>query len=417
MTDPGVLIIGGGAAGVAAAVGAAQHGVPVALLEKNSFLGGKATASYVGTVCGLYYRSENDGINYAHSGFPMEFAESLSRKSNSTPIRYKEGLKFLSYEDSVFKELSLDYLRKTKQSYFLNAQLVGAEVADNRIVAVTTVIDGNKKVIQPGAVIDTSGFNLVASLLNLNSITSDHYQAAAQVFGLSGIGENNAATISMSLLRGVQKGILSGSLKQFYEFVSVVPGSVKNGNVLLKLPLPDTIVNDDDQQERLNVFAMSAVQELALYLRAQTELFKNSVLSYVAPEAGIRTGPRNLGRAVLTGKHVLSAEKFLDAIARGTWPVEYWEPGKPVRMEYFAMDDHYDIPAGALQSNQIENLFFAGRNISADDTAIASARVIGTCLATGYAAGVMAAHQVKGQPLSQAVSVVQNELFGTPVIS
>jgi len=51
------------------------------------------------------------------------------------------------------------------------------------------------------------------------------------------------------------------------------------------------------------------------------------------------------------------------------------------------MDDYYEIPQECLISNQIDNLFFAGRNISADDSAIASARVIGTCLQTGWSVG------------------------------
>ena len=57
ITNPDILVIGGGSAGVAAAAGAAQHGAAVTLVEKNAFGGGKATAAYVGTICGLYYRT------------------------------------------------------------------------------------------------------------------------------------------------------------------------------------------------------------------------------------------------------------------------------------------------------------------------------------------------------------------------
>jgi len=60
-------------------------------------------------------------------------------------------------------------------------------------------------------------------------------------------------------------------------------------------------------------------------------------------------------------------------------------------MSYFKVNDYYLIPAGALVSKHLNNLFFGGRTISATERAIASARVIGTCLSTGYAAGVLAA--------------------------
>ena len=59
--------------------------------------------------------------------------------------------------------------------------------------------------------------------------------------------------------------------------------------------------------------------------------------------------------------------------------------------------------------NSINNLFFAGRNISADDAAIASARVMGICLQTGYAAGCMAAAFALQNAIEDAIKEIQNE--------
>jgi hypothetical protein len=59
-------------------------------------------------------------------------------------------------------------------------------------------------------------------------------------------------------------------------------------------------------------------------------------------------------------------------------------------MEYLQENDGYFIPATTLISRQYSNLFFAGKGISADSKAIASARVTGTCLQTGFAAGLIA---------------------------
>lgn len=77
-------------------------------------------------------------------------------------------------------------------------------------------------------------------------------------------------------------------------------------------------------------------------------------------------------------------------------------------MRYFKLDDHYQIPAGCLQSSSIDNLFFAGRNISATDGAIASARVMGICLQTGYAAGCMAAAAAQDLSPNDAIRQFQN---------
>jgi hypothetical protein len=87
---------------------------------------------------------------------------------------------------------------------------------------------------------------------------------------------------------------------------------------------------------------------------------------------------------------VLNCKKFDDAIANCSWPIEEWSQNKRVNMRYLKLDDFYQIPAGCLQSNNVKNLFMGGRNISASNAAIASARVIGICLQTGYAAGMLA---------------------------
>ena len=64
-----VVVLGGGPAGIAAAVAAAGEGMSVTLIERNSFLGGKATAAEVGTVCGLYKFSKSETSEYIVRGF------------------------------------------------------------------------------------------------------------------------------------------------------------------------------------------------------------------------------------------------------------------------------------------------------------------------------------------------------------
>ena len=143
-------------------------------------------------------------------------------------------------------------------------------------------------------------------------------------------------------------------------------------------------------------------------LKTEVEIFRDAQLSHIPSEVGIRTGKRHLGQYILTKEDVLKARKNKESIARGAWPIEYWDYGHKPRMDYFNMEDYFDIPYDCLVSNQIRNLYFAGRNISADDQAIASCRVIGSCLQTGYAAGVAASH---GKDKKQeAITYIQNEL-------
>ncbi len=83
---------------------------------------------------------------------------------------------------------------------------------------------------------------------------------------------------------------------------------------------------------------------------------------------------------------------FEDGIARGSWPIELWEEGRlGATYEYLEDGQTYDIPLRCLRPREVKNLFMAGRCLSASREALGSARVIGTCLATGAAAGIAAA--------------------------
>lgn len=407
LTQPDVLVIGGGTAGIAAAAGAHRQGASVTLLEKNSFAGGKSTAAYVGTLCGLYFRSENSEPQFAQQGFPKEFAQQLALRSGTQPLHFKHGLYFLPYDYFQMLLLCDEWLKKTTQSVCFNATVIKA-VSENQNVKTVDAWIGNQLIqFQPASVVDTSGENLLSELLNFPSVKSDQYQAAAHVFCLSAIQENDDAVLSFSLIRTIRKGIETGLLESFFERVSIVPGSHKNKSVYLKLPLPVLIDENTKFDGDLESLSRKAINDLYMFLKSNSETFCNSYISFVAPEVGIRTGPRHEGKHLLSGDDVLNATKHTDTIARGAWPVESWMPGKSVAMEFFELNDYYDIPAGALQSKYISNLFFGGRNISADDKAIASARVIGTCLATGFAAGTLAAFNSFNRPLVKAITQVQ----------
>ena len=83
--------------------------------------------------------------------------------------------------------------------------------------------------------------------------------------------------------------------------------------------------------------------------------------------------------------------------------MERWGQSPRPEMNYFAERDFYDIPLDCLRPVELENVFVAGRCLSAETGAMTSARVIGTALATGWAAGTAAAFQAAGRSLDDAV--------------
>jgi hypothetical protein len=403
-----VVVLGGGAAGVAAAVAAATKGAKVILIERNAYLGGKATAAQVGTVCGLYKFNTTTSSEYIVKGFAKEFAETLKEISGTSPLHNAEGLHYLPYNIDAFKNLCLQLLEEHKVEILFNTTLGNAVIENSAVQSVNTTTGNTDTQIQLQSIIDCSGNSIISQLANLPLITSEQYQAAAQVFTLQGVTENNEPRLGMILMKALRTAIDENKLPDFYDRVYIVQGSLKNNLVSLKLGIPVPVTYSPQNLQELKKSADDFVKTLTAFLITAVPSFKNASINNIAPEVGTRVGMRTMGKYILTEQDVLQCKKFNDAVANGSWPIEEWEQHKKVKMRYFNTGDFYQIPSGCLQSNTLKNLFMAGGNIAATNTAIASARVMGTCLQTGFAAGYLAAASAQGLPQIEAIQNIQN---------
>jgi hypothetical protein len=136
------------------------------------------------------------------------------------------------------------------------------------------------------------------------------------------------------------------------------------------------------------------VPELIAFLRSNVTGFAQCRTSLTEFVLTPRAGRMIAGRHLLTGAEVLSGQSFPDAVARCAWPIEQWNADGVARFRYLPPGTHYEIPERCLRARDLDNLFMAGKCLSADVEAIASARVMGCCLATGAAAGVLAARHL-----------------------
>jgi hypothetical protein len=122
----------------------------------------------------------------------------------------------------------------------------------------------------------------------------------------------------------------------------------------------------------------------------------NYALEWIAPITGKRESRRFLGPVILTQADVFSPEAREDAVAYGGWPIDLHPiHGIDSREEPPCTQNHFDhlfsIPYGVYHSRNVENLFFAGRNLSATHVAFAATRVMATCGVGGQAVGAAAA--------------------------
>ena len=151
--------------------------------------------------------------------------------------------------------------------------------------------------------------------------------------------------------------------------------------------------------------------DLARFLVANTAACRNARLGWVAPQLGIRSGRRIRGRATLTDKDVLGARKA--RTGDRAWVLANGALGtarRHLKMLYFDEGHYYDISLDCLRPVELDNVLVAGRCFSAEAGAMSSARVIGTALATGWAAGTVAAFQAKGRPADEAVDLIRKQM-------
>lgn len=225
-----------------------------------------------------------------------------------------------------------------------------------------------------GAVIDCSGTAEVARASGAETLATDEAtQASAVIFPLRNVTRvlDSAAGMAQVLLPLARAGFSSLNLQ-----ATLTPG------------------------EFIAKFAGTPEQvpQLLAFLRANVRGFADCESPQKEFTVSRRAGRMIVGPYVLTGDDVLAGRKFPDAVARAAWPIEQWDAKGAVRFKYLPAGANYEIPARSLRAARVENLFMAGKTISADVDAIASARVMGGCLATGAAAGNLAADYLKSSP-------------------
>jgi len=392
-----VLVVGGGAAGVAAAVGAARAGAQTRLVERYGFLGGMATAGMVGTICGLYTtglrepRLLNDGVaGEVEARVRRAGAEPL-RRGRTTVLPYVPLALATILDELVTAEAAL--------AASLHTTCAAAVGSPARIERVRLVGWRGAEEVEPRVVVDASGDAIVAWHAGLATETPSaaERQLASIVFALQDVADGAVGGArTLAVLRALGDGEARGELPPGCR-LAAFRASGRGGEVVVKLAL-DALGSPahDDELTHAEMVARRRVDVVSRFLVDRIPGFERAFVSHAAPQIGVRESRRIAGAVRLEREDVLGARKRADGVARAAWPIELWQTGADgARYEYVPDDDWYDVPRGCLEHATCTNLVAAGRCASASHEAMGSLRVIGTCLAVGEAAGRLAAERAR----------------------
>ena len=401
MVNFDVVVVGAGAAGIAAAVGAAQTGARVCLIEKYGFLGGAATASSVLTHCGFFsQRGEQVVAGVGQSVLDRLAAEDLYRTHTVAATGNKVVLLDLETMKRVYDEIVMD----AGVTLYLHSFLIGAERGPDGIEAVTIAHRGGTQRITASAFVDASGDGTLIAAAGAEDARSaaDARQASTLVMRVGGVPDDGPEVDGEAMAQAVDAYSAQHGVDLPRRSGIVVRMPVVGDRMML---LADQHVDVLDV-EQLTAAEITARADAWHYLRAFRQYlsgWENAFLLATGPQIGIRETRRLAGREIVTAQDVEAGSKRPeDGIGRGGWPVENHVAHGHTEYSRIADGGWYDIPYGAITSRSVGNLWAAGRLTSSDQLAFASLRVMGTSFATGHAAGVGAALRAAGADESVA---------------
>ncbi len=395
-----VAVIGGGSAGMAAAVCAARAGAATILLERQGYLGGMATSALVHSVCGLYLLRDEAGAEYANPGFPREFAERLLLSGAAQSPRRMGRLDVLLHHPAEFA-LAADRLVREEKNLTVrfHTEVLALDAAEQGF-RIETTCRSSRESFFAKSLVDSSGDAVAAHLAEFPTerTAADRLQRPAYIFGLGGVPsacleDEGRLRLSHSIVEGLRAGRLSREAMGAHFLASTRPGEA-----FCTIDLPGQSW-EHDAYDPLNPECLTALEftgreiaaQLVSHFRAAVPELSGCHVTHWPARAGIRESRSAITQHVLTEDDLLSGKSFDDGIALATWPLEIRERTTGPKWRFPQGPKPPQIPLRSLVAEASDRFFVAGRCMGATHEAQASIRVMGTCMATGEAAGIAAA--------------------------
>jgi hypothetical protein len=397
-----LAVIGGGSAGVAAAVTGARLGLSVALVEEMPFLGGMSTGGAVGTYCGFYLKQRDGSLAPNVGGFPLEIAETLKSRGHAYgPIPFKETAA-LPYVPWGVKQLLEERVATAPGlALLLHAKATHAVVEDGAIRGVAIQTRAGRSALCARVYVDASGDAELARMAGCETRLGDAIQYPSTMFTMQHVDMPKALGGLRDFPRLLDEHFASEGLPR--KGGNLIPTG-RPGEVLValsRIALEGRPVDGSDAAELTwaELEGRRQVARLADFLRRIVPGFAEAFVADSAFRLGVRETRKVVGEYALGEDDVLGCRQFEDGIGRSAWPIEKHVAGGETLWRFLEPGTWYTIPYRALVPRGVSNLLVAGRCISADPMAFASVRVIGPCMLEGQAVAA-AARQIRDRDVA-----------------
>lgn len=414
-----IAVIGGGPAGLAAAITAARTGKRTLLVDKNGYLGGNMTLGL--PLLGFLDEHGDRCI----AGFGEELVQRLKARGAAHDHRFCPKHNSVTNIDAeAVKLLAFEMCREAGVDVLLHLETHHVELDGNRIKSVTLWGKCNEVTVTADIFIDCTGDGDLACLAGCSYEkgrgTNEELMPPTVMFTLEGVAidklldhvaahpeEMAASCASIDTKAGYDAAyfradpnfVFVGMTALFTRLKAEGKCPVERGNMILindlhpgevyinTSRLLHTDATDILDLTRAEIDGHMQVGKLVDMFRQYVPGFETCHVSSIAPNLGVRETRRIKGVKTLTAEEALSAAIPNDTVCLSGYKIDIHKDCETATL-FQTVDKPFGIPYGCLVSAEVDNLMFAGRCISVDESVIGSTRVMPCCMAMGQAAAV-----------------------------
>jgi hypothetical protein len=370
----------------------------VLLVDASDRLGGTVTAGLHRSLCGLYADAPGNPWDTLNAGVQRDVTASLARhEPEHVRVRQFGKVWALEFPTSAWEAVLAKMCESPGLEVRLRTRLVGVDRDGSRLTTVRLKGAGPEcckaKVFVDctgeGALIRMAGADMVAS-----SQERQNPWLAGYALRLAGLADD-LEMLRVRIPYTLAQAVAAGSLPPQARFTMFHPGPL-SGQGVCKLAIPPALgyVRGNalgDDRDSVNPLLDKYVRDVIGYLVRDIPECTHAHIVERSPRPLARDGRRLRGRYIVTREDVLAGSARGSRGVQAWWPMEIWEVDRGPVFAYPPIKSPYAIPEEALQSDRFDNLLAAGACVSATRDATASLRAGGICLATGDAAGRLAA--------------------------